>query len=181
MHIGIFVVFIIIIAALLAVWVYNIYQKFFYVEDGEEEPSFLKSTAGCILFFEVINLAIITIITFSVSNFGEIELTKVPSDTEPASYQYLIPFEINKEKVFFVENGDAINFVLGGSRPGPIVVTSIETKGEACELSYDCLEAEEPYAEIHVLEIKYQRRLGFIYMPVGERTDYQYILHLHSQ
>lgn len=179
MHLAVFSVLAIIIAVLLAMWIYSNYQKFFYVEGEKKEPSFLRSLGNCIFFFEAISLLVILIVASLISNFGGTESTETFFDTEPVSYQYLIVFEINKEKVFSVKNEGTVTFMLGGNRPGPTMVTTREVREEDCCFFYDCPETEEPYVEIHTMKIGQQKRFGPIYMPSDDLVNYQYRLHLH--
>lgn len=114
--------------------------------------------------------------------FNNIHVLSTSFDSVPASYQYLVPFELMGKEVLYMEDESFVTFMPGGTSDRPNSEMSIvRADKEACQFFYDCPASTKPYVVIHAIEIEREYRFWFVYWPLENETKFQYDLHLHPQ
>lgn len=131
---------------------------------------FIKSiSAG---FLVVVVIIVLTVV------FGT-KGAKTTFDAEPKDSQALVNFSAYNNNVFYVDDGENMTFITGGTRPGPLMMATVTTNKNNCQIFDDCPEDTESYVVTRTVKTEYRQRWLIFYSELPTEISYLYELHLH--
>ena len=123
-------------------------------------------------------LVVVVIITLTVV-FGTNGVAKTTYDAEPKNFQILVNFSAYNSNVFYVDDGENMTFITGGTRPGPLIMATVTTNKDNCQIFDDCPRGVESYVVTRTVKTEYRQRWLIFYMELPNEISYLYELHLH--
>lgn len=182
MEVTLFAVIFWIIVLALSTWLfYNDYRINITEGDLKKNDTFDLKWTMLKEFFKSISvgfLVVVVIITLTVV-FGTKGVAKTTFDAEPKDFQVLVNFSAYNSNVFYVDDGENMIFITGGTRPGPLMMATVVANKKDCQIFDDCPRDVESYVVTRTVKTEYRQKWLIFYRELPSEISHQYELHLH--
>lgn len=111
--------------------------------------------------------------------FGTNGVAKTTYDAEPKNFQVLVKFSAYNSNIFYVDDGENMTFITGGTRPGPLMMAAVTTNKDNCQIFDDCPKEAESYVVTRTVKTEYRQKWLIFYRELPNEINYLYELHLH--